>query len=128
MPQSRKETEYAINATTAVLTADCSQSMALIYDRAAGEDRVKPSTGAATDPANFAGYANMGGKAGQSVGLIQIGRAKPLAEVDLLQGDLITPGANGAVKKATDRLSAVGRADSNAMTGGPVTVETSGTY
>lgn len=120
---SRKQNDYAIDARTGVASAPISDRQALVYDRAAGEDRVKPSAGG--DFADFAGFANMSAATGQSVGFFTIGQASPVTAVDVLQGDDLTTAANGGVTKTTVAAEKIGSADSNAVAGERVTVQIS---
>jgi hypothetical protein len=100
----------------------------MVYDTAAGEDRVKPGTGGAGE--RFAGFANENAAPGQSIGLIQDGRAVPIAAVDIQQGQIVVLAANGTVTPGTGAAGEiiVGKADSNAVATEGVTVEISGTY
>lgn len=120
---SNKQNEYAIDARTGVATEAISHRQALVYDRVAGEDRVKPSAGG--DSADFAGFANQSAKAGQSVGFITIGQSSPITAVDVMQGDDLTTAANGAVTKTTVAGEKIGSADSNAVATERVTVQIS---
>jgi hypothetical protein len=125
---SRKKTAYARNAVTGVATAASTYDQAMVYDTAAGEDRVKPGTGTAGE--RFAGFANENAAAGQSIGLVQDGRAIPIAALDIQQGVVLVLAANGTVTPSTGAVGEirVGKADSNAVATERVTVEISGTY